>query len=65
MLWVMGALPFVLLILGFPIFLILLATCAVALTFFSSVPPTIAASDHVRHGQQVRLVGRAVLHIRR
>src|SRR4051812_34311605 len=42
MLWVMGALPFVLLILGFPIFLILLATCAVALTFFSSVPPTIA-----------------------
>ncbi|HVY56446.1 MAG TPA: TRAP transporter large permease [Xanthobacteraceae bacterium] len=42
MLWIMGALPFALLILGFPIFLILLATCAVTLTFFSSVPATIA-----------------------
>jgi C4-dicarboxylate transporter, DctM subunit len=42
MLWVMGALPFALLILGFPIFLILLSTCAVALVFFSSIPATIA-----------------------
>jgi C4-dicarboxylate transporter, DctM subunit len=42
MLWVMGALPFALLILGFPIFLILLSTCAVALLFFSSIPATIA-----------------------
>jgi C4-dicarboxylate transporter DctM subunit len=42
MLWVMGALPFALLIVGFPIFLILLSTCAVALVLFSSIPATIA-----------------------
>ena len=42
MLWVMAVLPFVLLIVGFPIFLILLATAATALLFFSSVPATIA-----------------------
>ena len=42
MLWVMAALPFALLIIGFPIFLVLLSTCAVALLFFSSVSATIA-----------------------
>lgn len=42
MTWVMVLLPLVLLGLGFPIFLILLATSAVALLFFSNVPATIA-----------------------
>jgi C4-dicarboxylate transporter DctM subunit len=41
MTWVMVVLPLVLLGLGFPVFLILLATSAVALLFFSNVPTTI------------------------
>ena len=40
MIWVMALLPLVLLVLGFPFFLILLATSAVVLTFFSPVPAT-------------------------
>ncbi len=38
--WVMALLPIVLLALGFPLFLILLATSAVVLVFFSDVPAT-------------------------
>lgn len=38
--WVIGLLPLVLLALGFPFFLILLATVTVVLLFFSSVPAT-------------------------
>ncbi len=41
MVWAMVALPLVLLILGFPIFLVLLATSAVVLVFFSADPATV------------------------
>ena len=41
MVWVMVILPVVLLILGFPVFLILLSTCAVLLMFFVGVPSTV------------------------
>ena len=40
--WVMALLPAVLLVAGFPFFLVLLATAAVALAFFSDVPTTAA-----------------------
>jgi C4-dicarboxylate transporter DctM subunit len=40
MIWVMTLLPAVLLLLGFPIFVILLATSAVAILAFYSIPPT-------------------------
>jgi C4-dicarboxylate transporter DctM subunit len=39
--WAMIALPLVLLVLGFPIFLLLLATCVVVLVFFSNDPATV------------------------
>jgi C4-dicarboxylate transporter, DctM subunit len=39
--WVMVGLPLVLLVLGFPIFLVLLATSAVVLIFFSNDPATV------------------------
>jgi C4-dicarboxylate transporter DctM subunit len=38
--WVMGIVPVVLLLLGFPIFVILLATAAIVLWLFQAVPPT-------------------------
>ena len=38
--WVMGIVPVVLLLLGFPIFVILLATAAIVLYFFAPVPET-------------------------
>ena len=41
MYWVMGILPFVLLLLGFPIFLLLLITSLVVLVFFFDVPLTV------------------------
>ena len=41
MAWAMVALPLVLLVLGFPIFLVLLATSAVVLVFFSDDPATV------------------------
>ena len=37
--WVMGIVPVVLLVLGFPIFIILLATAAIILMIFAPVPP--------------------------
>ena len=37
--WVMGIVPIVLLVLGFPIFVILLATAAIVLMIFAPVPP--------------------------
>ena len=37
--WVMGIVPVILLVLGFPIFIILLATAAVVLVIFAPVPP--------------------------
>ena len=37
--WVMGIVPVVLLVLGFPIFIILLATAAIILIIFAPVPP--------------------------
>ena len=37
--WVMGIVPVVLLLLGFPIFVILLATAAIVLLIFAPVPP--------------------------
>jgi len=40
--WVMALLPVVLLVAGFPFFLVLLATVAVALAFFAEVPATAA-----------------------
>jgi C4-dicarboxylate transporter, DctM subunit len=40
MAWVMALLPVALLALGFPLFIVLLATSAVVLVFFSGVPPT-------------------------
>jgi C4-dicarboxylate transporter DctM subunit len=42
MAWVMVLLPLTLLVFGFPIFVILLATSATVLLFFSNVPPTVA-----------------------
>jgi C4-dicarboxylate transporter, DctM subunit len=45
MYWVMGLLPFVLLLLGFPIFLLLLASSLVILEFFFSVPMTVVHQD--------------------
>jgi len=45
MYWVMGILPFVLLLLGFPIFLLLLASSLVILAFFFSVPMTVVHQD--------------------
>ncbi len=45
MYWVMGILPFVLLLLGFPIFLLLLASSLVILAFFFSVPMTVVDQD--------------------
>jgi C4-dicarboxylate transporter DctM subunit len=41
MYWVMSTLPFALLLLGFPIFLLLLITSLVILTFFFSIPMTV------------------------
>ena len=43
MYWVMGFLPFALLLLGFPIFLLLLITSLVVLLFFFDVPMTVVA----------------------
>jgi C4-dicarboxylate transporter DctM subunit len=43
MYWVMGMLPFVLLLIGFPIFLLLLTTSLVVLLFFFDVPMTVVA----------------------
>ena len=40
--WVMALLPFVLLVAGFPFFVVLLGTVAVVLTFFSTIPATAA-----------------------
>jgi C4-dicarboxylate transporter DctM subunit len=40
--WVMGLLPVVLLVAGFPFFLVLLATVVVVLLFFSGIPATAA-----------------------
>ena len=40
MYWVMGLMPFALLLVGFPIFLLLLVTSLVILTFFFNVPMT-------------------------
>ena len=40
MAWVMALLPLVLLVLGFPLFLVLLATAIVVLVFFAEVPTT-------------------------
>jgi len=40
MAWVMAALPLVLLALGFPLFVILIATSAIVLVFFAGVPST-------------------------
>ena len=40
MTWVMTVLPLVLLVLGFPIFVILLASSAIAIVCFYSIPPT-------------------------
>ena len=37
--WVMGIVPVILLVLGFPIFIILLATAAIILMMFAPVPP--------------------------
>ena len=37
--WVMGIVPVILLVLGFPIFIILLATAAIILMIFAPVPP--------------------------
>jgi C4-dicarboxylate transporter DctM subunit len=43
MYWVMGILPFVLLLFGFPIFLLLLVTSLTVLIFFFDVPMTVVA----------------------
>ncbi len=40
MLWLMGLLPLGLLVLGFPFFLVLLATATIVIVFYTSVPPT-------------------------
>src|SRR5215831_8231509 len=40
MLWLMAVLPFGLLILGFPFFVVLLSTATIAIVAFTSVPPT-------------------------
>jgi C4-dicarboxylate transporter, DctM subunit len=40
MLWLMGLMPLALLALGFPFFLVLLATVTVAIVAYTSVPPT-------------------------
>jgi C4-dicarboxylate transporter DctM subunit len=40
--WVMALLPIVLLVAGFPFFVVLLGTVAVVLTFFSNIPATAA-----------------------
>ena len=40
MIWIMAVMPVVLLVLGFPIFLILLATSAILVLFFMGVPAT-------------------------
>ena len=45
MYWVMGLLPFALLLLGFPIFLLLLITSLVVLFGFFNVPMTVVAQD--------------------
>ena len=41
MAWALVALPLVLLVAGFPVFLLLLVTAVVVLTFFSNTPPLI------------------------
>jgi len=45
MYWVMGVLPFALLLLGFPIFLLLLITSLVILLGFFDLPMTVVAQD--------------------
>ena len=45
MYWVMGVLPFALLLLGFPIFLLLLITSLVVLVAFFNVPMAVVAQD--------------------
>ena len=40
MIWIMAVMPVVLLVLGFPIFLILLATSAILVLFVMGVPAT-------------------------
>ena len=65
MTWAMTLLPAALLLAGFPIYITLLATCAVVIVFFYSIPGDRAAPDHVRLAGQFRAFGGAVLHIGR
>ena len=43
--WVLALLPVVLLVAGFPFFLVLLATVITALAFFANVPATAAHQE--------------------
>ena len=63
MTWVMTLLPLVLLVLGFPIFVILLATSAVAIVMLLFDPADRAAAGDVRDARQLRAAGGAVLHL--
>ena len=61
MYWVMGILPFVLLLLGFPIFLLLLITSLVVLFGFFNIPMTVVAQDIFNSLNKYALLGGAVL----
>ena len=63
MYWVMGILPFALLLLGFPIFLLLLITSLVILFGFFDIPMTVVAQDIFNSLNKYALLGRAVLRI--
>ena len=64
MTWAMTLLPIALLVLGFPIFIVLLATAAVVILLFSEFAARGSSADYVREHRQIRVAGRAVLYLR-
>ena len=58
MTFALAVVPVVLLLLGFPIFMVLLTAVTVALVFFMNVPLVGRAPEPVRFGQRVRLCSR-------
>ncbi len=65
MYWVMAILPFALLLLGFPIFLLLLITSLVILLGFFDIPMTVVPQDIFNSLNKYALLGGAVLRFRR
>ena len=65
MYWVMGLLPFALLLLGFPIFLLLLITSLVDVPYLFRRADDSRPSNHLQQPRQISAAGRSVLCFRR